>query len=103
LGIDSAAVCRHAATAPEKLEDVTAPQVRNLCSPQNPIAQGSVQERPIPDVALTELVIFCGRIFYKDVAPLALGKAAVNAPQSRRSAKFEGGGQTYQRLECVWL
>jgi hypothetical protein len=26
--------------------------------------------------------------FYKHVAPLALGKAAVNAPQSRRSARF---------------
>ncbi len=69
--------------------------------------------------------------FYKYVAPLALGKAAVNAPQSRRSARFAdarharsvwsaGGfstalgwhafvsgmrvrGMTLFRTACVWI
>jgi len=50
---------------------------------ENPFAQSSVQERHISDVAPTELVIFCGWIFYKDVAPLALEGSAGFSPLQR--------------------
>jgi hypothetical protein len=36
-------------------------------------------------------------------APAIYRKAAVNAPQSKRFARFEDAGQTRQRLDCVWL
>lgn len=33
-------------------------------------------------VAPTELVMFCGRMFYEDVAPMALGNGVAAAQQS---------------------
>jgi hypothetical protein len=48
--------------------------------------QNSVQERHIPDVAPTELVIFCRRMFYKDAAPLALRNGTAGRPQTKRGA-----------------
>lgn len=54
-------------------------------------------------------VVWCGQAYRLvsaevlrlvcDTAALR-GKAAVNAPQSRRCARFEDAGQARQRLEC---
>jgi hypothetical protein len=38
------------------------------------------------DVAPTELAIFCGWMFYKDVAPLALGKGRARQSAARRAS-----------------
>ena len=53
------------------------------------------KERHITDVAPTELVIFCGRMLYKDVAPLALEMAGrvsplrAGRPDQRRRARSD--------------